>query len=51
MHETTFRRACAEAGLNPFLFQMTNIREHCSWVSDDPTSRNRKSQERWYQQR
>jgi heterodisulfide reductase subunit A len=35
MHELTFRRACAEAGLNPFLFQMTNIREHCSWVSDD----------------
>jgi heterodisulfide reductase subunit A len=36
MHESTFRRACAEAGLNPYLFQMTNIREHCSWVSDDP---------------
>jgi heterodisulfide reductase subunit A len=35
MHETTFRRACAEAGLNPFLFQMTNIREHCSWVTED----------------
>ena len=35
MHEPTFRRVCAEAGLNPFLFQMTNIREHCSWVSDD----------------
>jgi heterodisulfide reductase subunit A len=35
MHEATFRRACAEAGLNPFLFQMTNIREHCSWVTDD----------------
>jgi heterodisulfide reductase subunit A len=35
MHETTFRRTCAEAGLNPFLFQMTNIREHCSWVTDD----------------
>jgi heterodisulfide reductase subunit A len=35
MHESTFRRACAEAGLNPFLFQMTNIREHCSWVTDD----------------
>jgi len=32
MHETTFRAACAEAGLNPFLFQMTNIREHVSWV-------------------
>jgi heterodisulfide reductase subunit A2 len=35
MHETTFRKACEEAGLNPFLFQMTNIREHVSWVSDD----------------
>lgn len=32
MHESTFRAACAEAGLNPFLFQMTNIREHVSWV-------------------
>ncbi len=36
MHEATFRAACAEAGLNPFLFQMTNIREHVSWVTDDP---------------
>ena len=36
MHETTFRQACSDAGLNPYLFQMTNIREHCSWVSDDP---------------
>jgi len=35
MHETTFRTACSEAGLNPFIFQMTNIREHCSWVTDD----------------
>jgi len=35
MHESTFRRACAQAGLNPYLFQMTNIREHCSWVTDD----------------
>jgi len=32
MHEITFRTACVEAGLNPFLFQMTNIREHVSWV-------------------
>jgi heterodisulfide reductase subunit A len=38
MHETTFRLACAEAGMNPFLFQMTNIREHCSWVSDNHQS-------------
>ena len=36
MHEQTFRKACADAGLNPFLFQMTNIREHCSWVVNDP---------------
>ena len=32
MHEPTFRRACAEAGLNPFLCEMANVREHCSWV-------------------
>jgi len=35
MHELTFRRACEEGGLNPFFFQMANIREHCSWVIDD----------------
>ncbi|MBI4647461.1 MAG: CoB--CoM heterodisulfide reductase iron-sulfur subunit A family protein [Bacteroidia bacterium] len=32
MHEPTFRRATAEAGLNPFLCEMANLREHCSWV-------------------
>jgi heterodisulfide reductase subunit A len=31
MHEFTFRRTVAEAGLNPYLFEMANIREHCSW--------------------
>jgi heterodisulfide reductase subunit A len=35
MHEPTFRRACQEAGLNPFFFQMANIREHCAWVVTD----------------
>jgi len=35
MHEPTFRRACQEGGLNPFFFQMANIREHCAWVIDD----------------
>ena len=35
MHEPTFRRACTEAGLNPFFCQMANIREHCSWVISD----------------
>ncbi len=43
MHESTFRRACAEAGLNPFLFHMTNIREQCSWVSEDPASATQKA--------
>jgi heterodisulfide reductase subunit A len=32
LHEPTFRAACLEAGLNPYLFEMANIREHCSWV-------------------
>lgn len=32
MHEPTFRAAVAEAGLNPYCFEMANIREQCSWV-------------------
>jgi len=32
LHEPTFRNCVAEAGLNPYLFEMANIREHCSWV-------------------
>jgi heterodisulfide reductase subunit A len=35
MHEPTFRRACQDAGLNPYLYEQANIREHCSWVHDD----------------
>jgi len=35
MHEPTFRRVCESAGLNKYLFQMANIREHCSWVTED----------------
>lgn len=35
MHEQTFRNAVKEVGLNPFFFQMANIREQCSWVIDD----------------
>ena len=35
MHEPTFRAACARAGLNPYLFEMANIREHASWVHQD----------------
>ena len=36
MHEPTFRGACERANLNRYLFQMANIREHCSWVTVDP---------------
>ncbi|MGA2158916.1 MAG: CoB--CoM heterodisulfide reductase iron-sulfur subunit A family protein [Dehalococcoidia bacterium] len=32
MHEPTFRKAVAAAGLNPYLLEIANIREQCSWV-------------------
>ncbi len=35
MHEPTFRAAVASVGLNPYMFDMANIREHCSWIHDD----------------
>ncbi len=35
MHEPTFRRAAAKADLNPFLCEIANIREQCSWVHED----------------
>ena len=35
LHEPTFRRVCHEAGLNPYLFEQANIREQCSWVTED----------------
>lgn len=35
LHEHTFRTATQRGGLNPFLFQMVNIREHDSWVHTD----------------
>ncbi len=35
MHLDTFRRTLESAGLNPYLLEMTNIREQCSWVHDD----------------
>ena len=38
MHEGTFQNAVAAAGLNPYYFQMANIREHVSWVVKDPAA-------------
>ncbi len=35
MHEKTFRDAAADAGLNPYVVEQANIREHCSWVHPD----------------
>ncbi len=35
LHEATFRGCIAKAGLNPFMAEIANIREHCSWVHAD----------------
>ncbi len=35
LHEKTFRRACQNAGLNAYHLQMANIREHCSWTTEN----------------
>jgi len=46
MHEATFRAAVEEAGLNPYLLEMANIREHCSWVHpDDPEAATEKAKD------
>lgn len=38
MHENTFRKTVAAAGLNPFYLEIANIREQCSWVHKDKES-------------
>lgn len=42
-HEPLFKSSCEEAGLNPYLFEMVNIRDQCSWVHmkqwDDGTAK------------
>jgi heterodisulfide reductase subunit A len=43
MHEPTFRKACAEAGLNPYMCEMANLREHCSWVHEKGDSTTEKA--------
>ncbi len=35
MHETTFRKAAASVGLNPYMVEIANIREQCSWIHKD----------------
>ncbi len=34
-HEQTFMEVCINAGINPYLFQLANIREQCAWVTED----------------
>ncbi len=43
MHEKTFRGACQRAGLNPFLFEMANIRELDSWATTDKAAATQKA--------
>jgi heterodisulfide reductase subunit A len=31
-HEPLFRKACEDAGLNKYIFEFANIRDHCSWI-------------------
>ena len=35
MHEATFRKAAASAGVNPYMVEIANIREQCSWIHKD----------------
>jgi len=45
-HEPLFKEACQEAGLNRYLFEFVNIREHCSWVHmHDPARATEKAKE------
>jgi heterodisulfide reductase subunit A len=43
MHEPTFQAVLKDAGLNPYFFEMANIREHCSWVMRDQTEATEKA--------
>lgn len=43
MHEATFRKTVERAGLNRYMFEMANIREHVSWIGKDKTANTRKA--------
>jgi heterodisulfide reductase subunit A2 len=43
MHEATFRRALERGGINPYFFEMANIREQCSWIHEDPVEATEKA--------
>lgn len=43
MHEATFRKAAKAAGLNPYMVEVANIREQCSWIHKDREEATRKA--------
>jgi heterodisulfide reductase subunit A len=43
LHENTFRRAVKEVGLNSYICEIANIREQCSWVTEDPSQATKKA--------
>lgn len=43
MHENTFRKTCEKAGLNPYLVEIANIREQCSWIHKDKAAATEKA--------
>jgi len=43
LHEPTFRRVLASVDLNPYFFEMANIREQCSWVIEDKATATEKA--------
>jgi heterodisulfide reductase subunit A len=45
MHEPTFRRTVEAAGLNPYYFEMANIREHASWIHPAGEALNQKARD------
>lgn len=47
MHEATFRKAAQTAGLNPYMVEIANIREQCSWIHKDKEEGTKKKQFFW----
>lgn len=43
MHEATFRKACQKAGLNPYMVEIANIREQCSWIHKEKATATEKA--------
>lgn len=45
MHEKTFRKTIQDAGLNPYVLEMVNLREQCSWVHKDKAEATKKAKD------